>query len=70
MYQVMKDFAAVDPADHTQPAPTPGGPDIPIKSSDPSFPDGDEECPICMEREAEVIFPCAHSFCNQCAEQW
>ena len=34
--------------------------------------DGDdrEECPICLDARAEVVLPCSHGFCRDCARSW
>ncbi len=32
--------------------------------------DSPDECCICLERERELILPCAHSYCLPCIEQW
>jgi Zinc finger, C3HC4 type (RING finger) len=29
-----------------------------------------QECSICMDRQPEVLLPCAHLFCCPCIEQW
>jgi len=29
-----------------------------------------KECPICFEREADIVFLCAHAFCHVCAKDW
>lgn len=29
-----------------------------------------EECVICLERQPEVILPCAHAYCLPCIQQW
>lgn len=31
---------------------------------------GTGDCIICMERTADVLLPCVHSFCLVCTEQW
>mmetsp|Transcript_2999 Transcript_2999/g.3361 ORF Transcript_2999/g.3361 Transcript_2999/m.3361 type:complete len:203 (+) Transcript_2999:17-625(+) len=30
----------------------------------------DNECVICMERDAETCLPCNHAFCNPCLKEW
>lgn len=34
------------------------------------IPDKLEECSICLERKPDVMLSCAHTYCNQCIEQW
>eukprot|EP01017_Pseudomicrothorax_dubius_P049207 TRINITY_DN9113_c0_g1_i2.p1 TRINITY_DN9113_c0_g1~~TRINITY_DN9113_c0_g1_i2.p1 ORF type:complete len:115 (-),score=0.69 TRINITY_DN9113_c0_g1_i2:294-638(-) len=29
-----------------------------------------QECSICLHRQMEVIIPCMHQFCSECAEEW
>uniref|UniRef100_A0A183F0Q9 RING-type domain-containing protein n=1 Tax=Gongylonema pulchrum TaxID=637853 RepID=A0A183F0Q9_9BILA len=31
---------------------------------------GASECIICLERTADVILPCVHTFCMVCIERW
>lgn len=28
------------------------------------------ECPICMDKAADVVLPCAHAICQSCHESW
>ena len=30
----------------------------------------DSECPICMDNVVEIVLPCSHSFCRECAVAW
>jgi len=40
-------------------------------TSDASSTSGNEkECSICMEREATLVLPCYHTFCEQCIKLW
>ena len=27
-------------------------------------------CPICLDKKADNVLPCLHSFCQQCIEDW
>ncbi len=27
-------------------------------------------CPICLDRESEIVMPCMHSYCNTCINDW
>lgn len=32
--------------------------------------DTNTECCICLERKPDILLPCAHSYCNDCIEEW
>eukprot|EP00026_Physarum_polycephalum_P016185 Phypoly_transcript_17042.p1 GENE.Phypoly_transcript_17042~~Phypoly_transcript_17042.p1 ORF type:complete len:222 (+),score=31.73 Phypoly_transcript_17042:96-761(+) len=49
---------------------TPGAPDDPQPSSSGQNEASEKECTICMEREATLVLPCCHSFCEQCIKLW
>lgn len=41
-----------------------------ISDKDRNNVDGSTECCICLERQPEILLPCAHSYCTQCIEEW
>ena len=62
IYRLMEEYAELDVSEHT-----PGCTEI---SEGPEGESIDTECPICMERQTDIVFPCAHSFCQVCAQKW